>query len=53
MLLLLLTPFTLFLSFCLTYRIKFYFFPILGEPVSVSVTVFIEFIGDIDEINMV
>lgn len=32
---------------------KILFFPILGEPVSVSVTVFIEFIGDIDEINMV
>lgn len=29
------------------------FLPILGDPVGVSVTVFIEFIGDIDEINMV
>ena len=30
-----------------------FFFSILGDPVDVSVTVFIEFIGDIDEINMV
>lgn len=41
--------------FILLYKLqdKILFFPILGEPVSVSVTVFIEFIGDIDEINMV